>query len=391
MENKSTIQKIWAIMVREWGVLTSRRVYPFIMVAAPLFCVIFFLTLMQDGLPEGMPVAVVDMDQTPTSRRLSRQLDAFKQSEVKVHCANFHEARKLMQEGKVYGIYFIPERLEHDVLSFRQPTVSFYTNNTYIIAGSLLFRDMKTLSVLGSAAVGKSIRTAKGQTEEQAMKELQPIAIDTHCIGNPFVNYAVYLCNVILPGLLCAIIVITTVFALGEEVKRKQSMELIEMSDDNILVVMAGKLLPHTLIYFLVVTCMEVILYRYMHFPCQNGLGSMLIVSYIFVLACQSLGFFLYAMVPIMRISLSLSAFITMLSFSISGFTFPVSEMHPVIQTWSNVFPLRHFFLLYVDNALNGIPFHYSWTSYAALLMFLFLPILCAGRLRTVYKYDVYE
>ncbi len=378
-------------MVREWELLTSRKLYLCIMVGAPLFCVLFFLTLMQDGLPNKMPVAVVDMDMSNISRRLSRHLDGFKQTDVVANCQSFQEARSLMQQGKVYGIYYIPEGLEHDILSFRQPKVSFYTNNSYIVAGSLLFRDMKTISILGSAYVGRELRTAKGQTEEQAMAELQPIAIDTHPIGNPWVNYAIYLCNVLLPGLLCVVIVITTVFALGSEIKQKRSEELLAMADDDIFTAMAGKLLPHIIIYFIMITFVEVVLYGFMHFPCHNGLGSMLIVSYLFVLACVSIAVFFYALIPILRIALSISAFFCMLSFSISGFTFPVGEMHPVIQTWAAVFPLRHFFLLYVDNALNGIPFCYSWTSYVALLLFLFLPLLSARRLHTVYKYDVYE
>lgn len=378
-------------MVREWRILTHRRLYPFIMVGAPVLCVVFFLTLMNAGLPTGLPSAVVDMDNSSVSRKLTTTLDNFKQSEVVVRCQSFQEARKLMQEGKIYGIYYIPEGLERDILSFRQPTVSFYTNNAYIVAGSLEFQDLKTISVLGSAYVGKEMRTAKGQTEEQAMKELQPISIQTHPIGNPWINYAIYLCNIILPGLLCAIIVITTVFALGSEVKTRRAGELLRIADDDMLVLMTGKLLPHILIYFLMITFMEVMLYGVMGFPCQNGLTTMLVVSYLFVLACIALAVFLYALIPIMRVSLSLSAFFCMLSFSISGFTFPVGEMPHIIQTWATVFPLRHFFLLYENNALNGYAFCYSWKSYAALTLFLFLPLLVSGRLRTVYKYDVYD
>ncbi len=391
MENYSAIKRIWMLAVREWRILTHRRLYPFVMVGAPVLCVIFFLTLMQVGLPQGLPAAVVDKDNSNVSRQLIRTLDNFKQSSVVVKCQSFQEARQLMQEGKVYGIYYVPENFERDVLSFRQPTLSFYTNTAYIVAGSLEFQDLKTISVLGGAAVGKQMRLAKGQTEEQAMKELQPINIETHPLGNPWVNYSIYLSNVILPGLLCAIIIITTVFALGSEVKNRRSGELMYISGDNMLVLMLGKLLPHALIYMLMATFIDVCLYSYMGFPCHNGLGAMLIVSYLFVLACISFAVALYALIPKMRVSLSLSAFYTMLSFSISGFTFPVEEMHHILQVWSKCFPLRHYFLLYVNNALNGRAFCYAWGSYAALVIFMLLPLLTAKRLRTVYKYDVYE
>ncbi len=41
----------------------------------------------------------------------------------------------------------------------------------------------------------------------------------------------------------------------------------------------------------------------------------------------------------------------------------------PCSQALSNLFPLRHYFLIYVDQALNGYSMAYSWTNYMALLM----------------------
>lgn len=390
MENVSVWKRIILLAVREWRLLTHRRLYLFSMVIAPVFCVVFFLTLMNAGLPNELPTAVVDLDKSSVSRQLVRTLDNFKQSHVAVYCTSFHEARKLMQQGKVYGIYCIPENLERDVLSFRQPKISFYTNNAYIVAGSLEFQDLKTISVLGSAAVGKEMRVARGQTEEQAMIELQPIKLDTHPLSNPWVNYTVYLCNTILPGLLCVLIVLTTVFALGMEIKERRSRELLDIAGDDMLVVYVGKLLPHTLIYFLIITFIEVSLYGIMGFPCKNGLLSMLIVSYLFVMACQSFAIMLFSIKSDMKVALSLSAFFTMLSFSASGFTFPVDEMPWFLQPLTNIFPLRQFLKLYIDNALDGRAFCYSWPSYVAMMIFLFMPLIFSWRLRNALKNDVY-
>ncbi len=379
------------VMTREWKRIFSRKLYVVTMLVMPLFCITFFLTLMQDGLPQDIPTAVVDEDNSSTSRRLVRQLDAFKQTHVVLHAKDFSEARKLMQQGKIYGIYLVPKGFEQGILSFKQPRVSFYTNNSYIVAGSMLFRDMKTLSILGSAAVSRELRLAKGQTMEQAMIDLQPIVVDTHPLGNPHVNYAVYLCNVLLPGILSVLIVLLTVYAFGSEVKDMQSRNLMAKTDNDIISVMIGKLLPYTMTFLLVALCYDVVLYRIMGFPCECGLPQMFLVTALLVLVSQALGVFLYTLIPIMSIAMSLSAFITMLSFSISGFTFPVGEMPELLQTWSNVFPLHHYFVLYVNNGLNGYPSSYVWSSYIAMLIYLFLPILFAGRLRKIYLYDVYR
>ena len=47
----------------------------------------------------------------------------------------------------------------------------------------------------------------------------------------------------------------------------------------------------------------------------------------------------------------------------------------PVLQALANLFPLRHYFLIYVDQALNGYPMIYSWVNYVALLIFMMLPV----------------
>jgi len=390
MIKNNTFKSIWLIIKREITILTSRPLYLFGMVIAPLFSALFFLTMMHQALPNDMPVAVVDKDNSPMSRKVIRQLNAFKQTKIAMHCADFTEARKAMQKGEVYGIFYIPKNLEKDVMANRQPGISFYTNNSYLIAGSLLFRDMKTISILGTAAVGQQYKLAQGETETQAMIALQPIAIDTHPLGNPWTNYSVYLNNLILPGILNLLIMIITVFALGTELKRGTSETWLRIANGDMFIALVAKLLPHTLIYFVVITCINVLLYGYLGFPCKCGLPAMLIGSYLLVLAAQAMGVFFFGMLPVMRLSLSLASLWGVISLSISGFTFPVSAMPPVMQAWAYVFPLRHFFLLYVDQALNGVEFAYSWYNYVWLLLFLFLPFLVIPRLKKIYNAPEY-
>lgn len=55
-----------------------------------------------------------------------------------------------------------------------------------------------------------------------------------------------------------------------------------------------------------------------------------------------------------------------------------------------NLFPLRHYFLIYVDQALNGYPMIYSWMNYVALLIFMMLPFLIAHRLKEALIYYKY-
>lgn len=345
---------------------------------------------MGSGLPQDMPVGIVDQDQTSTTRQLVRTLDAFQQSKVVAHYPAFNEAREAMQRREIYGFYYIPEGTTAEAQAQRRPTVSFYTNNTLLIAGSLLFKDMKTMSELASGAVVQATLLAKGATDDQAMAYLQPIIIDTHPLQNPWLNYSVYLNNTFAPGVLMLLIFMVTVFSIGVEIKERTARQWLRMGHNSIWISLAGKLLPHTAIFFLMGILYNVYLYGFLHFPCNSGIGPMLLATLCLVLASQGMGILMIGILPTLRLGLSFASLWGVLSFSMCGLSFPLMGMHPTLQALANLFPLRHYFLIYVDQALNGYPMIYSWTNYVALLLFMLLPFLVAPRLKGALIYYKY-
>ena len=379
---KDALIRTARVMCRECRRMVSRPLYLFCMVIAPLLTYALFTTMMGSGLPTDIPLGVVDQDNTSTSRMVVRNLDAFQQTAVVAHYPDFHAARVALQRGDIYGFFYIPGGTTDKAIGGRQPRVSFYTNNTYLIAGSLLFRDMKTMSELASGAVARETLYAKGYTEAQAMAILQPIIIDTHALNNPWLNYSVYLCNTLLPGVLMLLIFMVTAYSIAVEIKDGTARDLLHSNGDSIYVVLTGKLLPQTIVFFIMAIAYNVYLYGYLHFPCNSGIGPMLLASFLFVLASQAMGIFMVGVFPTLRLSLSFASLWGVISFSISGFTFPVMAMHPMLQALTNLFPLRHYFLIYVDQALNGYAMIYSWRSYVALLLFVLLPFLIIRRLK---------
>ena len=381
---------LWLVMKRECQRLVSRPLYLFCMVIAPMFCYLFFTTLMGSGLPTELPVGVVDMDQTATSRNIIRNLDSFGQTQVVAHYPNVSDARIAMQEGKIYAFFYLPPGLSSDATNQKQPKISFYTNNSYLIAGSLLLKDMKMMSELASGAAARKVLYAKGATEDQAMAFLQPIVIDTHALNNPWLNYSVYLCNTIVPAMLMILMFMVTVYSIGTEIKDRTAREWLRLSNNSIYIALAGKLFPQTVIFSIMGMFYNAYLYGILHFPCNSGIWPMLLATLCFVLASQLCGVFMIGVLPTLRLGLSFASLWGVISVSISGFSFPVMAMHPTLQSLSILFPLRHYFLIYVDQALNGYSMAYSWPNYLALLLFMMLPFLIIHRLKDALIYYKY-
>ena len=68
-----------------------------------------------------------------------------------------------------------------------------------------------------------------------------------------------------------------------------------------------------------------------------------------------------------------------------TGFTFPVEALPACIRGLAAVFPLRHYYLIYVQESIFGSGFAGWYPQMIYLLLFLALPPLAYGRLRRAY------
>lgn len=378
----SIFAPLWAVMRRECLRLARRPLYWFCMVGAPLLCYLLMTTLMAQGLPTEMPLGMVDLDRTATTRMLTRNLNAFQQTRIVAQYANVSDARQAMQHGEIYGFYYIPQGTTRRLQRQERPTVSFYCNYAYLIAGSLLFRDMKTMSELASGAAAQTVLLAHGATGRQALALLQPIVVQANPIGNPWLNYNVYLTNILLPGLLMVMIFLITVYAIGTEIKENTAREWLLTARRSVITALAGKLLPHTAVFFVMGVAYNVLLYGVMRFPCHSGMGSMIGSTLTFIIASQGFGAFVAGLVPSLRLAMSVASLWGVLSFSLCGMSFPVMAMHPGLQGLTLLFPLRYYYLIYVNCALDGYSCANIWPAFAALAVFALLPLTVVRPMR---------
>ncbi len=376
--------------MREVGILTNNHMYFFCMIAFPILTTLFFTSMMNKGQPLEMPVGVVDLDNSTTSRSLIRRLDAFQTSKVVSHFPNINEARQAIQRNEIYAFLYIPENMSDDLLSARQPKISFYYTMTTIAAGSLLFRDLKTISTLGSAAVGQATMTAKGYTSEQIRSFLQPIAIDLHPLNNPMVNYSVYLSSLLIPGVLMLFIFLITAYSIGTELKFKRSAEWIETAEGNIWVALIGKMLPQFLVFITIMYAYMFYVFGVLQFPHPGGMWPILLLGLLAVLASEGFGIFAFGLMPSLRMSMSICSLWAVLSFTTAGAAFPIFAMDTPIRAIAQLFPLRHYYMIYQISILNGYPLAFAWINIVALLIFAFLPIFVTGSIKKAMLEYVY-
>ena len=363
-------------------ILRKNPIYFCCMIIFPVLTMFFFTTLLDEGLPQEMPVAVVDLDNTTTSRALVRRLDGFQSSHVVAHYPSVAAARHAMQENEIYCFLYIPKGTTENLLSARRPKVSFYYSNVSIAAGSMVMKDLKTIATLGSAAVGQATMRAKGFTDEQVQTFLQPIRIDLHQVANPWSNYNMYLSTVFVPGVMMLFMFLISAYSLGMELKMERGKELIAKAEGNIVVAILGKYLPQAMVFLALIFFYEFYIYNVLHFTRAGALWTIVLLAVLQVFASIGFGIFIFGLMPSLRMSMSICSLWGVLSFSLADSAFPVMGMDAPIQALTWLFPLRHYYMLYQITVFNGYPLIDAWFHLVALVAFTLMPWFVVSKIK---------
>ena len=316
--------------------LVRRPMYFLLIVIMPLLCSWYLMDLIKGGSVERVPVGIVDLDNSSLSRQVSRTLNGFQQVNICRRYSNFADARDAVQRGEVLGFFLIPEYLEEEALGGRQPVVSYYVNYSYYAPASMQYKGFKTMSMLANGAIVQTALRTVGVSNEKIASTLQPIQTHVHALNNPFTNYNYYLNSTFVPCFL-------------------------------------------SLFILLVIQWM---MYRCYDFPLNCNPWHMLSAMFLLVVANQSFAVLMYCFTPNFRYGTMLCTLLGMVSFSFTGFSLPQEAMYPWVEALGFVVPVKYYFLIMVDQALNGIDLYYSRYYYVALIGFTILPMLLSWRLK---------
>lgn len=351
------------------------------MILLPVALMLFFAGLLAPGLPLKVPTAIVDLDHSSMSRQITRDLNATELIDITECTESYDKALSDVRSGRIMGFFVIPANFERDAVSGRTPTLEFYNNLTFFVPGTLAFKGFKTVAVTTSAGMVMTTLSAAGLPADQTEALIQPVSVDTHPIGNPWLSYGIYLCPSFIWGVLALMIMMMCAYAITMEIKNGTSPQWLATAGGSMPVALAGKLLPHFVIWSVVGQFALALLFGWCGYPCGN-IWWMMVAMELFIIASQAMGVLFVSIVPNPRLSMILCALTGILSFSYAGFSFPVQEMYGAIGIFSYLMPVRYMFLIYIFVALDAFPVYYSRFYFVALIMFPLVASLLMWRLK---------
>lgn len=370
------VKNFTKVFFYEVGLLLKNRTLIIFMVGLPLLLFLFFIGFMESGVLRGLPIAVVDQDQTASSRELQSYIEATPEMHVSHRETSRLAAEALVRKAEVYGFIVIPKGFGADLQMGRQPQIINQFNQNLLLPGGLQSRAVRAAVNTLSAKVQLKTQLMRGKTMAAAKASLEPVRLDAHIISNPFLNYRFYLLAGFLTMFLQVFVMLTTIYVVGHELKYGKGYALMKMAENNLFVVVLGKLLPYTLWFFLLGLLLHTGMYLIMDYPVNGSKAMLLLALLLLILATQAFAFWFTVGSKDLRAAMMKGNAMAAVSLTMSGFTFPVMAMLPFFQWLVKLFPFVHYFKVFKDLTQRGVPAFYVMPQLivlAVMVLALFL------------------
>ena len=389
--NNSNHTPFRSVLLREWQRMTSRRLYFGVCLVLPLFCLFFMATIFGNGQMENIPIGIVDQDNTATSRNIARRMEAVPTFKVIRHFVDEAAARRAVQEKKIYGYLSIPPRFEQDAVMGQDATLSYYYHYALMSVGGVLMAAFE--SSLAPVALSPILVQAVslGVEEEQIETFLMPVQASDHPIYNPSLDYSIYLSQPFFFVLFQVLILLITVYVVGSEIKFRTADNWLAAAQGNILTAILAKLLPYTLIFCITGVLANYVMFGILHIPFQGSWLLLNVMTILFILSTQALGLFLFSLFPAIAIVISLVSMVGSLGATLSGVTFPVPDMYPVVRDASYLFPVRHYTEITQTMLYSNGGYVHLWPSAVILCIFPLLALAILPHLKRAIISHKYE
>lgn len=268
----------------------------------------------------NVPVGVVDLSRTHTSRQLIDAFNAGPNMVVAYEPADMEEARKLFFNRDIYGVIYIPADYEKQLLAGSQAVVSLYVDASYFLMYRQVFQEAVTAINTTGAMVEFQRLIARGANIPQAKAVTQPVIYQAHNLFNPYLGYGSF----VMPAILIIILQQTLLIGVGMigGTWREFGLyrKLIPPGEKRMstLSLIAGKTAVYALIYACIGIYLLTLHYRLFHYPMNGQTATVIALMVPYLLACimlsiavstlfryreQSLLFLLWTSIPILMLS----------------------------------------------------------------------------------------
>ncbi|MBL0707719.1 MAG: ABC transporter permease [Sulfurimonas sp.] len=286
-----------------------------------------------------LPLSVVDMDRSDTSRDIIFKLDATPQISVKRVDLSEIDAKEALLASKVKAILIIPKNFKKDLASSKSPTIAFGGDASYfLIYGGVLEGTMK--SILTTSATIQVANLLKKQVPlSKAKLAYTPYALNIINIFNPQNSYIQY----VIPAVFVLILQQTLLIGLGilggginEKMSKGEKGYFIEAST---WMMMLSRVIIFGSIFFIHILFYFGFSFEMFGVSHVASISELLSFSFVFLLAVISFGLFIGALFSSREMATPLVLFSSLPLVFTASFVWPIEALPQTLVYISMLFP----------------------------------------------------
>lgn len=335
-----------AVVKRECHILTSKTLFLFTTVLFPLFALFFMSSIFGNGMIDKIPVAVVDEDFSEMSREITRLCSAVPEIRVTEVVHNTAEARDKLLAKKIYAYLIIPHDFQNDVMANRKTELVLCYHYAFLSVGSEVMQGfLKALKIIAVTPI-KDITDFLGINDTSLETIASPINIISHPLNNPSLNYSEYLSFPYFWVLFQILILLNIAYSFGRDFNDNEIRKSMATADNSFTIMTIGKLIPYILIFSIIGTFANIMIFNILEITTTNNLLGIATVSILFICATASIALFIFSLYPKLPVIISFISMFGSLGATFAGVTFPVNAMFPFFEKMASLFPIRHFIII---------------------------------------------
>lgn len=324
-------------------VLSLKPAFSVLIVATIIYAAFYPQPYRTEAL-RHVPIAVVDLDGTDSSRTLIRRIDASSDVAVGGVFPDQASAERDVYARDLYGILVIPQYFERDLLHNRQSPIALYADASYF----LIYQRISGGVAAVAKTMGAEIETARliaiNVDPRIASAAADPMPLTAVPLFNPQGGYATY----ILPAAFILIMQQTLLIGVGLlGTYRNDAIRTGHAASIGPIAVIAGKLLAYLILEAVIMPFYLIVVPYLYNIPRLGTPLSIFIFAFPFVLAVGALGLVIASLFRSPLTVQLVSAAVGIPFLFLAGFSWPTEAMPPFLHAIAVVLPST--------SAINGI------------------------------------
>ena len=255
-------------------------------IVLPLSYPILYSWVYNNEVVRDVPVAVVDDSRSQLSREFIRLCDGTADVEIVGYAADMDEARRMVGEQKVRGIYHIPSDFAIRVNRGEQSPIAVYTDMSLMLNYKAIFQTATSVSTAMNSKI--QIKLAGNYTDREDEITTAPLAFHEIAIFNPTGGYGNFILPAVLILILQQVLILGVGLMAGTARENGHYAEYRNMKARGIgtLGTLTGKSLCYFMLFAVICLYLTVIVPRLFSFVSLAQPMDLLAVMLPFVLAC---------------------------------------------------------------------------------------------------------